>query len=384
MTTGRRTPLREFLADESAGGIVLLLATMVALIWANVATDSYADVWHFVPNVPLDLDLHAWVNDALMAIFFFVVGLEIKRELVTGELRDPRAALLPMMAAVGGVVVPAAIFIALTRGADVGSGWAIPTATDIAFAVGVLGLLGSRVSAGAKLLLLTIAIVDDLIAIVVIAAFYADGISFAWLAAAVGGLVIVRLMYRFGITRTAWFIVPWIAVWYAVFESGVHATIAGVALALVVPASPIRGREVLHALEDRLHNVSAFVIVPLFALANAGIVLSSDTVQAAIDGHVATAIAVALVVGNPLGIAVTILALTRAGVARLPDGVRAAQVWGIGALGGIGFTVSLFIADLAYDEQLLVDESKLGILVGSLVSGVLGAAILLLAGRRRR
>jgi NhaA family Na+:H+ antiporter len=380
-------PLTEFLHDEAAGGVALAIATFAALAWANTAGDGYAATWEHVLRVgtgdlALDLDLRHWVNDGLMAIFFFVVGLEIKRELVCGELRDRRAATLPVFAALGGVVLPALTFLAITAGTPEASGWAIPAATDIAFAVGVLALLGDRVSAGAKLFLLTIAIVDDILAILVIAVFYAGDLSLPWLAAGLGGLGVVVALRRLGVTQIAPYLLLGIAVWAAVHESGVHATIAGVALGLLTPTGTVGGRNVLELLEHRLHAVSAFAIVPLFALANAGVSLGADLLTDAAHSRVAWAIAAGLVVGKLLGIAGATLLGLRLGIGALPAGVGRGQVWGLAAIGGIGFTVSLFIAQLAYDDPVTIDLAKVGIFAGSILSGLLGALILIALARR--
>ena len=372
--------LREYLHDEAVGGIALLVGVVVALIWANVDVGGYERTWHRELDVlGLHLDLRHWVNDALMVVFFFVVGLEIKRELVIGELRDRRAALLPVVAAAGGVALPALIFVAFTVGTPDTKGWAIPAATDIAFAVGVLSLLGRRVPSGAKLFLLTIAIVDDIAAIAIIAIFYTESIALGWLLAAIATL---------GITYAIRDRVPWITVyvligalaWVEVHESGVHATIAGVALGLMTPARPVRGREVLATLEHRLHPLSALVIVPVFALANAGVDLTGGVLSAAAGERLAWAIAVGLLVGKTLGITGGTLLGRRLGWGVLPEGVTTRHVVGLAILGGIGFTVSLFITQLAFDDPARIATAKIGILFGSAVSAVLGAAWL--AGRR--
>lgn len=378
-------PLTDFLQDESAGGIALLAAAIIALIWANSPADaSYFDLWHTqvtigIGDASITEDLQHWVNDGLMAIFFFVVGLEIKRELVTGELRDRRTAILPALAAVGGVALPAIIFVAVTSGAaPEAKGWAIPAATDIAFAVGVLTLLGDRVSSGAKLFLLTIAIVDDIVAIVIIAAFYSTGISIAWLAGAVAALAAVVVMRRLGVTRIVAYVPIGLVAWLAMFESGVHATIAGVALGLLTPARPVRGREVLRDLEHALHPLSAFVVVPLFALANAGVNFGGGILGDAMSSTLAWAIVAGLVVGKLIGISGATFAAMKGGVGTLPEGVPGRQVGGLAALGGIGFTVSLFIAGLAFEEHPdLTDVAKIGIFAGSLISGVLGTLMLI-------
>jgi NhaA family Na+:H+ antiporter len=315
-----------------------------------------------------------------MAVFFFVVGLEIKRELAVGELSNRRAAALPALAAFGGAAAPALIFTLIAAGSDAAAGWAIPMATDIAFAVGVLALLGDRVSAGVKLLVLAIAVVDDIIAIAVIAVFYADAVEAGWLIAALALLALAYAMRRAGVTRVAPYVPVGIAVWVATLESGVHATIAGVALGLLTPAGRVGGRAVLEELEHRLHPLSAFVAVPLFALANAGVYLGGGALGDAASSRVAWAIAIGLVTGKLAGIAASVFGGIRAGVGILPADVGRRAVWGVAAVGGIGFTVSLFIAGLAFDDPGLQGQAKVGIFAGSIVSGALGAALLARAG----
>ncbi len=351
-------PLAEFLHEEAASGIAVVVGAVGALVWANVSGDGYETFWARELG---PLDLHHWVNDALMAVFFFVVGLEIKRELVAGELRDRRAAALPAIAAVGGVALPIAIFVLLTAGGDGAAGWAIPAATDIAFAVGVLALLGDRVSAGARLFLLSVAIVDDIIAIAIIALFYAGDVSLVWLAVAVAIAFLVFLN-----RWSAAYVPLGIALWIAVHEAGVHATIAGVVLGLLMPVA--LGERTEHA----LHPYSAFVVVPLFALANAGV----DFGVFGDAGSLAVAVFAGLVVGKLLGIGGAALLALRSGWGALPEGVTRGELVGLAALGGIGFTVSLFIAELAFTDEALVNEAKVGIFAGSIASGVLGAALL--------
>jgi NhaA family Na+:H+ antiporter len=382
-------PLLRFLHDEAAGGVALLVATAAALVWANAAAGGYESLWGHTLAIAggdraLRLDLRHWIDDVLMAIFFFVVGLEIKRELVAGELRDRGAAMLPALAALGGVALPALLFLAITAGTPESSGWAIPAATDIAFAVGVLALLGDRVSPGSKLFLLTIAIVDDVAAILVIALFYAGELSLPWLAGALCGLACVVGLRRLGVVRIAPYALLGVAIWLAVRESGVHPTIAGVALGLLTPAGEVGGRDVMAILEHRLHAVSAFAIVPLFALANAGVSLGGGVLADAARSRVAWAVAVGLVVGKLLGIAGATFLGVRLGLGRLPAGVGRGQVWGLAAVGGIGFTVSLFVAQLAYDDPATVARAKVGIFAGSLVSGLLGSLLLVVLARRAR
>jgi NhaA family Na+:H+ antiporter len=354
-------PVAEFLREEAASGLAVLAGAIAALVWANLAGGSYETFWARELG---PLDLHHWVNDGLMALFFFVVGLEIKRELVVGELRDRRAAALPAIAAVGGVALPIALFAALTAGGAGAGGWAIPAATDIAFAVGVLALLGDRVSTGARLFLLSVAIVDDIIAITIIALFYGGSLALGWLALAAALVVAIALAGRLG---RAWPYLPLgLALWWAVHESGVHATIAGVLVGLLMPVAS--GERIEH----RLHPYSAFVVVPLFALANAGL----DFGAFGAAGSLAVAVFAGLVVGKLVGIAGAALLALRMGWGVLPDDVTRSQLVGLAALGGIGFTVSLFIAELAFTDQALVDEAKVGIFAGSIASGVLGAVLL--------
>jgi NhaA family Na+:H+ antiporter len=274
-------------------------------------------------------------------------------------------------------VVPAAIYLAFNGAENVRAGWAIPTATDIAFAVGVLALLGDRIPAALKLFLLAVAIVDDLAAIAIIAVFYAGGLSAGWLLAALAGVLGVAALRRAGVTAIWPYVLAGIAVWVAVHESGVHATIAGVALGLLTPTGSIAGRDVLGVLEHRLHPVSSFVVVPLFALANAGISLDGGVLRDAASSRLAWAVVAGLVVGKCVGIAGAALIAVRLRWAQLPDGVNTGHVWGAAAIGGIGFTVSLFIAQLAYETPGTVDTAKVGIFAGSLLSGALGAALLL-------
>lgn len=381
--------LQDFLHDEAAGGIVLVIGALAAVVWANSpVSESYANFWGQYLTLgwgptALTENLQHWVNDGLMVVFFFVVGLEIKRELAIGELHDARAAALPAAAALGGVVVPALIFVALTSG-EAGAGWAIPMATDIAFAVGVLALLGDRVPTGAKLLLLSAAIVDDIIAIIVIAVFYTESVSLAWLAGAVTGLVVVVVLRRLGVNVIWPYVVVGIVVWVATLESGVHATIAGVALGLLTPAGEVGGRNVLATLEHRLHPWSAFVVVPLFALANAGVGFGGGLLGEALSTALPWAIAIGLVIGKFVGISAAVWLAVHTGLGRLPHGVGPLHVVAVAALAGIGFTVSLFIADLAYDDPALTEAAKVGIFVGSLLAAAIGSALMITAGRGSR
>jgi NhaA family Na+:H+ antiporter len=370
-----------FVSVEVLGGVVLLAATVAALTWANLAPGSYADVWSTELTIGLGdqaitESLEHWVNDGLMTVFFFVVGLEIKRELVRGELRDPRAASLPVIAAIGGMVVPALLYLAVNTGGPGGRGWAIPMATDIAFAVAVLAIVGSRVPGTLKLFLLSLAIVDDVGAIIVIALFYSSSISGTWLLGAAGAVTAIFVLQRLHVRHALAYVVPAVGLWVCVLESGVHATIAGVALGLLTPARPFMGRtELIEGLEARIHPWSSFVIVPIFALANAGVQLSGDSLTNAWSSSIALGIILGLVIGKPLGIVTSTALALHWRLGRLPTGVRLVHVLAAGAAAGIGFTVSLFVANLSYSGALL-EEAKVAILGASVISGVIGILLL--------
>ncbi|HXF56289.1 MAG TPA: Na+/H+ antiporter NhaA [Actinomycetota bacterium] len=415
-------PLQQFLETEHAGGLVLLVGAVAALAWANSPwAHTYRSFWHTELRVELgpwslSHDLREWVNDALMVLFFFVVGLEIKRELVTGELRGPRRAALPALAAAGGMLVPALLYVAFNPpGTEAFRGWGIPMATDIAFAVGVLALVGRGVPGGLKAFLLALAIVDDIGAIAVIALFYSGPIAWPALVAAGGLLGTVALLRELQVRHTVVYVALGVGVWLATLQSGVHATIAGVALGLLTPAVPFQrpravreeAERVAVAVQDRpwpadadahrwlrlgalareavspvarletlLHPWTSFVVVPVFALANAGVSLSPSAARQALTDPVALGVMVGLVVGKPVGIILAAWLGVRAGLARLPAGVRWSQVAGAGAVAGIGFTVSLFIAELAFVTESATEVAKVGILSASVVASLLGWAVL--------
>jgi Na+:H+ antiporter, NhaA family len=419
-------PFQDFAHKQSSGGILLIAATVVALLWANSPwAESYAALWQTKLTVglgefSLSKDLTHWINDALMAVFFLVVGLEIKRELLVGELSSVRSAALPIAAAVGGAVVPALIYIAINTGTEGAAGWGIPMATDIAFALGVLALLGERAPVALKVFLTALAIVDDIVAVLVIAFFYTAEIS--WGALGVGGLFLAALVMAnlIGVGRTLVYAVLGVGLWLAFLLSGVHATIAGVLLAFTVPASSFinpgaflersryvldrfekageKGENVLtneerqaalhalnhatyqlepplHELEHTLHPWVVFAIMPIFALANAGVTLGGGLAEALVS-PVALGIVAGLVLGKQLGITLFAWLAVKVGVSELPVGINWRHVYGGGWLGGIGFTMSLFITDLAFSNGSLVDAAKLGILAASLIAGVIGWAIL--------
>jgi len=418
-------PFVRFSQIEAASGIVLLAAAIAALIWANSPwsaqyfslLERHMSLEFFAFH--LDESLLHLINDGLMAVFFFVVGLEIKRELVLGDLRDPRAAALPVLAALGGMVLPALIYFGLNAGTAASHGWGIPMATDIAFAVGVVALLGSRVPAGAKLFLLAVAIADDIGAIAVIAIFYTSDLSPGYFAAAVVGLIIVWIASRVHV-RAMWFYVPMaFIIWYFTLESGVHATLAGVALGFLTPAYPFyaprdfdqRARAILnvypiedgadpeaqeHAdhevlllsdianesvspltrMEHKLVAWSSFVIVPLFALANAGVDFRGASITEALTNRVALGVAAGLVIGKIIGISAASYGAVRFNLGRLPVGTTWRHIFGLSAVAGIGFTVSLFVAGLAFDDPGLADLAKVGIFSGSLIAGIVGSILL--------
>ena len=425
-------PFQEFFRKEAASGILLLAAAVVALVWANSPfAASYFGLW----NAPVTVDVGAleiskplllWINDGLMAVFFFVVGLEIKREVLVGELSDPRKAALSVAAALGGMLVPAGIYAAVNAGGEGAAGWGVPMATDIAFALGVLALLGPRVPLALKVFVTAVAIVDDLGAVLVIAFFYTAELTTSALAVAAGALAALVLLNVMGARRPWPYALLGVVLWVAFLKSGLHATIAGVLLAMTIPArrridAPefLRRAELLlaefredlrpgkaeptedqrHAvhslemaaeavetplqrLEHALHPFVAFVVIPVFALANAGVALGGD-VAATLGTPVTLGIVLGLFAGKQVGIVAFAWLAARMGIAALPRGVAWRQVWGVSLLCGIGFTMSLFIASLAFPDPALLERAKVGILAGSLISGVAGAAVLLAGGRAR-
>jgi NhaA family Na+:H+ antiporter len=384
------TPVLEFLATEAGGGAILLAATVVALAWVNSPWgDSYEQLWHReltlgLGEASLTHDLRHWVNAGLMTLFFFVVGLEIKRELVAGELASARAALLPVVAAVGGMVVPALIYLSLNAGGPGAHGWGIPMATDIAFAVGILSLLGF-VSTSGRVFLLSLAIVDDIGAIVLIAAFYSVGVSWIALTAAVAIAGAIGALRWFDVRWLPLYVALGAGLWIATSTSGVHATIAGVILGLMTPARPGEDsdpslRPVADRLLHRLHPWTSYAIVPLFALANAGVELSRSSLAGATTSRVAIGITAGLGVGKLVGVAGASWAAVRLGLRPPPEDGWAVTT-GIAAIAGVGFTVSLFIADLAFGDPQIVAEAKIGILAGSALASILGASILRRAPR---
>ncbi|PYF10239.1 sodium/proton antiporter (NhaA family) [Rhodobacter viridis] len=380
--------IERLFAHEAAGGIVLMLATALALVLANTDLSGlYAQVLHLkftiaLGETGLSKPLILWINDGLMAVFFLLVGLELKHEMREGRLKTPSNVVLPGVAALGGMLAPALIYLAFTWADPVHrTGWAIPTATDIAFAVGVVALLGKRVPPALKLFLLTLAILDDLGAILVIALFYTAELKPAYLALALIPIALMALRLWTGAHRIAPTLILGAVLWVLVLKSGVHATLAGVVTAFFLPIRDRHGKSPLHALEHALSPYVAFLIVPIFALANAGVGLTGLGL-ADLAAPLPLAIALGLVIGKQLGVFGATFALVKLGFARLPEGASWLQLYGIAALAGIGFTMSLFIGSLNFETDAQMNAVRLGVLAGSLVSALVGYAVLRLAPQR--
>jgi NhaA family Na+:H+ antiporter len=418
--------IQSFIRNEAFGGILLLLGAAIAMIWANSAwSDDYFDLLHAKitigsPEVHISKSLQHWVNDGLMVLFFLLVGMEIKREILVGELASVSRAALPAVAACGGAIVPAIIFAAMNWGTDGVHGWGIPMATDIAFAVGVLALVGSRVPFGLKVFLTALAIVDDLLAVLVIAIFYTDDLNLPALGGAAAVLATLILANRLQVRTLVVYLTLGFALWLFVLQSGIHATVAGVLLAMTIPtnarinpeaflnrAEGILGRfereslaqrtvlsdgrlqENIQELEDAVNDVEAplqnlehalqrwvsFLIVPIFAIANAGVSLDVDLGEA-FTSRITLGVIIGLVVGKQIGITLSAWASVRFGLAALPEGVTWKQIYGVSWIAGIGFTMSLFVAELAYDTEEYLTDAKIGILVASTIAGILGWLVL--------
>jgi NhaA family Na+:H+ antiporter len=425
--------LERFLHIEAVSGIVLLLAAAIALFWANSShADSYHALWHTPLSIGLgsftfSQSLHFWINDALMTVFFLVVGMEIRREIHEGALSNMRQASLPIAAAIGGVVAPALIYVALNTDPQRLHGWAVPTATDIAFAVGVLALLGKSIPGNVRVFLLALAIIDDVIAVLIIALFYSGGLDFNGFVVAGFGVAAVLLFQQMGISSAYAYIAPGAVVWMGLLMTGAHPTLAGVVLGLMTPVLPARMRErpldILSRIsgelstrdsfatkdpgdlvaplrqlrlaqrgllppvvrvQTALHPWVAFGIMPLFALANAGVSLGGIDLSAGGAELVMVGVMLALVLGKPLGIVLVTWLMVRLGWCSLPPGVTWSAVALIGLLAGIGFTMSIFIAMLAFTDQNMLGAAKLGVLLGSLCAAVLGVFWGLFYSRRRR
>jgi len=369
--------LASFLASESAGGIVLMGAALAAIIVANSPMASlYFAALHSVWG---GLSIELWINDGLMAIFFLMVGLEIKREVLAGGLASWGQRALPGFAAAGGMLIPALIYVGANWGnAETLSGWAIPAATDIAFALGVLSLLGKRVPASLKVFLAALAILDDLGAVTIIALFYSTGLNLPMLGASFATLAVLIVMNRMGVQRLLPYLLLGLLLWFFVLQSGVHATLAGVALALCIPLGTRQeeARSPLLFLEEKMHYWVAFAVVPVFGFANAGVSLSGITLGNLVD-PVPLGVALGLFVGKQIGVFVAAALAIRSGLATLPEGSNWTQMYGVALLCGIGFTMSLFIGNLAFPGAAhLIDEVKVGVLMGSILSAVVGVLLL--------
>jgi len=401
-------PLRDFLRTESAGGVVLVAATVAALVWANTPWKAaYHAIWSTDLHLSLGrysfgMDLHHWVNDGLMTLFFFVVGLEIKREATSGHLATRRTLVMPMLAALGGMAVPAVIYLSIAGG-EAARGWGVPMATDIALAVGLLSLMARRVPPSARAFLLGLAVVDDIGAIVVIAIFYSKGFTLGWFLLACAAVAATVVMRTVGVHRVVAFVPLGLLAWFGLHEAGVHPTMAGVVMGLLTPAmvaperglvdveqlaaephvAPDRSVSVLEWLEHVLHPWSSFVIVPLFAFANAGLEVSTDSLRDALGSVVAWGVFCGLVVGKPLGVMLFTLVGARVGAGELPEGTSRRTLLGVGHAAGIGFTVALFISELAFTAEQQRNDAKLAILLASVASALLSVAVIRWSPSRR-
>ncbi len=360
---------------------ILVAGAAVGLAWANLGTASYHEVWeHHLAlaygPIDLDLDVREWVNDALMALFFLGAGVEIKREVVRGELRNRRAAALPALGALGGMLAPIGIYLLFTAGTAATEGWAVPVATDAAFAVGVLALAGPRIPAHLKLFLLTLAIADDVGGIAIIAVAFTTDLSWLALAGAVGCIALIVAMRSARVDRPLAYAPVSLLMWYFTLRSGIHATIAGVIAGLLVPGTPMRRVDVLDRLDEGLRPVVTYLVFPAFAIANTGILLDGEVASGAAGSRIFWGAALGLLVGKTIGITLFTLGAVRLGVGRLPAGVEARHIPPVAVLGGIGFTVAIFVADLSFTAAGPLGEAKLGILAASLFASAVGVAAL--------
>ena len=376
-------PVERFLAIEAASGILLMMAALAALVWANSPwRESYDALWHFpigfaFGSVAFERDLHFWINDGLMTIFFFVVGLEIRREMHAGELSEASRAALPIAAAFGGMLIPAVIYLALNNGHPSMAGWAVPMATDIAFAVGALALLGKRVSPALRILLLALAIIDDVGAIVVIALFYSTEIVGSGFLILGLGMFSIVVLQRFGVRPPLAYIAPALLIWAGAYRGGIHPTLAGVIVGFMTPVRAVVNREAVapaERLQHLLHGWVAFGIMPLFAFSNAGIPVG-DVSFSGDALRVFLGITLGLAIGKPLGIFLLSWLAARSQLASLPQGVGLSHITIVGMVGGIGFTMALFIAQLAFAAGPLLETAKFAILVGSAIAGIAAMVI---------
>ena len=368
---------KDFFQSSNAGGILLFICVILSMLLAN---SNFAVPLQNILDQPLGFEndsIHLrypvllWINDGLMAVFFLLVGLEIKREIVEGELSSPKKASLPILCAIGGAIVPALVYLSFNAGQETASGWGIPMATDIAFALAVINLLGNRIPSSLKIFLAALAIVDDLIAILVIAFFYSSGIETTYLLYAAIGLVVLIIMNRMNILNPYLYLIPGIFIWYFVHHSGIHATIAGVLVAMTIPTNDTDVESPLERLEHALTKPVNFIIIPLFAFANTNITLESEMV-AGLTSSLGLGISLGLLLGKPVGILLTSYLCTKLKLSSLPEGSTWRHILGVGLLAGIGFTMSIFIAILSFGDPLHVSEAKLSILITSLLAGIIG------------
>lgn len=371
----------EFLKSQQASGAVLILCTLISILIANSPVgETFREFWHLkvgFDSGPLHLNysVEHWINDGLMAIFFLLIGLEIERELYIGELSNLKNALLPIFAAIGGMAVPALLHFSFNQGTETQAGIGIPMATDIAFALGILALLGSRVPVSLKIFLTALAIIDDLGAIIIIALFYVGNFSFFYLGLALAVLAGLGVLNRLGVRRLPFYLIPGLLMWYFVLQSGVHATIAGVLLAFVIPFERGEKDSASYRLQHFLHKPVAFLIMPIFALANTGIPLTGDWLEGLVSSN-SLGIFAGLFLGKPLGVLLFTFLVIKLGLSQLPVDIFWKHIIGAGFLSGIGFTMSIFITLLAFDNPEVVQSSKIAILLSSLLAGTTGFLIL--------
>lgn len=395
--TRRIAPLRDFLNRESTSGLLILLASALGLAVANSPlADFYFSTLDFHLAVGadwylIDLSILKIINYLLMSIFFFVVGLEIKRELTSGHLASLKKAMLPFVAAIGGMAIPALIYLSIAGGTAAG-GWGVPVATDIALAVGLLTMIGPSVAASLRSFLLALAVIDDIGAILIIAFVYSTGIKFSWLAAVLICLALIAALKKAGVESTLVYSVFAFTLWFSLYKTGVHPTLAGVILGLMTPNIERRGTRVedvddgtvsvIEWLEHKFHPVSTFLVVPLFAFANTGVVITAETIKGASQSAVAWGIFFGLVVGKPLGVLLASFAAKKAKIAQLPDGVDAPSLLATGSAAGIGFTVAIFIANLAFSDPQMQDIAVLAVIVASVVSALISIALFKVLAKR--
>jgi NhaA family Na+:H+ antiporter len=378
MSTINLKSFREFFQSSSTGGIILIACVIISLLIANSEAGPYFENFlsHQVGinagDIHLKYSISLWINDGLMAIFFLLVGLEIKRELIEGELSSVKKAALPIVAAIGGVLAPAIIYYSTNYGTHTSGGWGIPMATDIAFALAILSLLGKKVPASLKIFLSALAIVDDLMAILVIAIFYSSELHYTYLLYAGGIFIFLLIINKLGVKNLAAFLIPGLFIWYFIHHSGVHATIAGVLTAFAIPTTPDSKESPLEKLEHIIANPVNFVIMPLFALANTNIKFEEGMVEG-LTTVLGMGIILGLLIGKPLGITLFSWIIVKIGAAKLPSGANWKHIFGVGILGGIGFTMSIFIALLSFEgEHVILSEAKFSILTASVLAGCIG------------